>query len=235
GRGGGGGGGGAQAEAGDGQARIRTPAQEPPHDGCAAVGLAKPRLVDPSSWAGGLAISRLEDLCCELRRWENMADKEKGRLRTTGDRAARAQLRRQDRLLSLPDGPESQSITREGVNDAPGRQNAKTSTVFGYKRPRMITGRVDPIAVDVELLDAAVELDEAFLMISNANNGAVLVDCIAAKLSSTAQMVKRQIREELSMSKCRGITWEGINDAPSRQNVKISTGKLGRDDPAATS
>ena len=70
----------------------------------ALLPLVKPRLVDPSLWVGDFTISHLEDLCCELRRWENRADKEKGRLRTTGDRAVRAQLRRRDRLLSLPNG-----------------------------------------------------------------------------------------------------------------------------------
>eukprot|EP00959_Pyramimonas_sp_CCMP1952_P296557 6203898-Pyramimonas_sp.AAC.1 len=53
----------------------------------ALLQLAKPRLVDPSLWVGDFTISHLEDLCCELRRWGNRADNEKGRLRTTGDRA----------------------------------------------------------------------------------------------------------------------------------------------------
>ncbi|CAK0809459.1 unnamed protein product, partial [Prorocentrum cordatum] len=64
----------------------------------------KPRLVDPSLWVGDFTISHLGGLCCELRRWGNRADNEKGRLRTTGGKAMRAQLRRRGRLLSLPDG-----------------------------------------------------------------------------------------------------------------------------------
>ncbi|CAK0856195.1 unnamed protein product, partial [Prorocentrum cordatum] len=88
------------------------------------------------------------------------------------------------------------------------------------RMPRVLARCVDPIAVDVELLLADVEGDEASLKTSSANNGSVLVDCLAAPLSST---VKRQMREELSAPECRGIAWEGINDGPSRQKVKIST------------
>ena len=56
------------------------------------------------------------------------------------------------------------------------------------RMPRVLTRCVDPIAVDVELLLADVERDEAFLKISSANDGAVLLDCLVAPLSSTVQM-----------------------------------------------
>ncbi|CAK0856136.1 unnamed protein product [Prorocentrum cordatum] len=142
---------------------------------------------------------------------------------TGGSNRHRSSLEVKRQMRQELTAPEYQAISWEGINDAPSRQHVKISTVFGYKRPRVIPQRVDPIAVDVELPDAIPELDEVFLMISNANDGAVLVDCLAAQLSSTVQMVKRHMREELSLSQCQGITWEGINDAPSRQNVKMST------------